>query len=170
MQKSITKARLFKYIKNFTTKNGKFSDKRFWYFMIFLLKTIDCGYSLEPPRREYPQSIFFSKIWKILCTPVNPSFTILNLGLRGSKLYRRVFVMHRFTFWFCLQRHRLYGASNQKVRKCTLRRVPSKEFVKRSLVTKRAKSFPVRHKILRSEIVESGLFASSLRAHVWRYI
>ena len=29
---------------------------------IFLLKTIDCGYSLEPPRRggsnEYPQSMF----------------------------------------------------------------------------------------------------------------
>ena len=26
-------------------------------------------------------------------TPVNPSFTILKWGLRGSKLYRRVFVM-----------------------------------------------------------------------------
>ena len=41
---------------------------------------IDCGYSLEPPRRggsnEYPQTIFFSKIRKIMYTPVNPSFTI----------------------------------------------------------------------------------------------
>ena len=27
-------------------------------------------------------------------TPVNPSFTILKWGLRGSKLYRRVFVMN----------------------------------------------------------------------------
>ena len=31
---------------------------------------IDCGYSLEPPRRggsnEYPQSIFWAEIWKIL--------------------------------------------------------------------------------------------------------
>ena len=28
---SITKTRLFKYIENFTTKKGKFSDKEFWY-------------------------------------------------------------------------------------------------------------------------------------------
>ena len=58
---------------------------------------IDCGYSLELPRRggsnEYPQSMFFSKIRKIMYTPVNPSFTIWKWGLRGSKLYRRVFVM-----------------------------------------------------------------------------
>ena len=37
-------------------------------FLIFL-KNIDCGYSLEPPRRggsnEYPQSMFWEKIWKI---------------------------------------------------------------------------------------------------------
>ena len=49
----------------FTTKNGKFSDKKFWYFFKFLLKNIDCGYSLEPPRRggsnEYPQSMFMSR-------------------------------------------------------------------------------------------------------------
>ena len=31
-------------------------------------QNIDCGYSLEPPR--------FSKIRKIIYTPVNPSFTI----------------------------------------------------------------------------------------------
>ena len=29
-------------------------------------------------------------------TPVNPSFTILKWGLRGSKLYRHVFVMLKF--------------------------------------------------------------------------
>ena len=38
------------------------------------------GYSLEPPRRggsnEYPQSIFWAEIRKIMYTPVNPSFTI----------------------------------------------------------------------------------------------
>ena len=33
-------------------------------------QNIDCGYSLEPPRR------LFSKIRKIMYTPVNPSFTI----------------------------------------------------------------------------------------------
>ena len=43
-------------------------------------KNIDCGYSLEPPRRggsnEYPQSMFSAEIRKIMYTPVNPSFTI----------------------------------------------------------------------------------------------
>ena len=28
-----------------------------------------------------------------MCTPVNPSFTTLKWGLRGFKVYRRVFVM-----------------------------------------------------------------------------
>ena len=43
-------------------------------------QNIDCGYSLEPPRRggsnEYPQSMFYAVIRKIMYTPVNPSFTI----------------------------------------------------------------------------------------------
>ena len=43
-------------------------------------ENIDCEYSLEPPRRggsnEYPQSMFWAEIWKIVNTPVNPSFTI----------------------------------------------------------------------------------------------
>ena len=42
---------------------------------------IDCGYSLEPPRRggsnEYPQSMFLSRNKKNnVYPPVNPSFTI----------------------------------------------------------------------------------------------
>ena len=36
---------------------------------LFLLKNIDCGYSLEPPRqggsKEYPQSMLWAEIWKI---------------------------------------------------------------------------------------------------------
>ena len=36
---------------------------------LFLLKNIDCGYSLEPPRRggsnDYQQSRFWAEIWKI---------------------------------------------------------------------------------------------------------
>ena len=43
-------------------------------------QNIDCGYSLEPPRRggsnKYPQSMFWAEIRKIMYTPVNPSFTI----------------------------------------------------------------------------------------------
>ena len=37
-------------------------------FFLFLLKNIDCGYSLEPPRRggsnEFPQSMFWAEIRK----------------------------------------------------------------------------------------------------------
>ena len=56
-------------------------------------QNIDCGYSLEPPRRggsvEYPQSMFLSRNQKkILYTLVNPSFTISKWGLRGSTLHR----------------------------------------------------------------------------------
>ena len=39
-------------------------------FFLFLLQNIDCGYSLEPPRRGgsnvYPQSMFGAEIRKIL--------------------------------------------------------------------------------------------------------
>ena len=44
------------------------------------VQNIDCGYSLEPPRRggsnEYLQSMFLGRNKKIMYTPVNPSFTI----------------------------------------------------------------------------------------------
>ena len=52
------------------------------FFDIFHISSqnIDCGYSLEPPRRggsnECPQSMLFSKLRKIMYTPINPSFTI----------------------------------------------------------------------------------------------
>ena len=43
-------------------------------------QNIDCEYSLEPPRRggsnEYPQSMFWAEIRKIMNTPENLSFTI----------------------------------------------------------------------------------------------
>ena len=46
----ITKTRLFKYNENFTTKKWKFSEKNAHIFHISA-QNIDCGYSLEPPRR-----------------------------------------------------------------------------------------------------------------------
>ena len=46
---------IFKIVKN----------ENFLIFFLFLLHNIDCGYSLEPPRRggynEYPQSMLWSK-------------------------------------------------------------------------------------------------------------
>ena len=53
-------------------------------------QNIDCGYSLETPRRggsnEYPQSMFLSRNNKIMCTPVNPSFYYIKVGFKGVKI------------------------------------------------------------------------------------
>ena len=52
-----TKTRLFKYFENFTAprpqhkKKGKFSDKKNSDIFHIPSQNIDCGYSLEPPRR-----------------------------------------------------------------------------------------------------------------------
>ena len=60
-------------------KNEKFQVKKSDIFQDSA-QNIDCGYSLEPPRRggsnEHPQSMFWAEIRKIMNTPVNPSFTI----------------------------------------------------------------------------------------------
>ena len=61
----ITKTRLFNYIENFTTKkNENFQIKNSDIFHIST-QNIDCGYSLEPPRRggsnEYSQFMFLSR-------------------------------------------------------------------------------------------------------------
>ena len=80
LAKHITKTRLFKYVEKFTffQKLKIFRYKNSDIFHISA-QNMDCGYSLEPPRRggsnEYPQSIL-AEITKIMYTPANPSFTI----------------------------------------------------------------------------------------------
>ena len=65
-------------------KIENFQLKNFDIFLIFALN-IDCGYTLEPPRRggsnEYPQSMFWSKNKKNRYTPANPSFPDANSRL-----------------------------------------------------------------------------------------
>ena len=60
-------------------KIENFQLKIFDVFLIFA-QNIDCGYTLEPPRRggsnEYPQSMFWGKNKKIRNTPAYPSFSI----------------------------------------------------------------------------------------------
>ena len=50
------------------------------FFFHISAQNIDCGYSLEPPRRGgsngYPQSMFWAEIRKIMYIPVHPSFTV----------------------------------------------------------------------------------------------
>ena len=66
-------------LKILSPKKWKISGKNSDIFHISA-QNIDCGYSLEPPRRggsnEYPQSMSWTEIRKIMYTPVNPSFTI----------------------------------------------------------------------------------------------
>ena len=61
------------------SKIENFQLKNFDIFLIFA-QNIDCGYTLEPPRRggsnEYPQSMFWSKNKKNRYTPAYPSFAI----------------------------------------------------------------------------------------------
>ena len=62
-----------------------FNRKKNNIFLIFA-QNIDCGYTLEQPRRdgsnEYPQSMFWSKNKKKKITPAYPSFTIYKWGIR----------------------------------------------------------------------------------------
>ena len=65
-----TKTRLFKYTENFAiNKNENFQTKNSENFQFSALN-IDCGYTLEPPRRGgsnvYPQSMFWAEIRKIM--------------------------------------------------------------------------------------------------------
>ena len=86
----ITKTRLFKYIENFTTKNGKFSDKKIFFFFHISAQNIDCEYSLEPPRRggsnEYPRSMFLSKNKKNNVYPCKPQFYYIKVRFNGVKI------------------------------------------------------------------------------------
>ena len=85
----ITKTSLFKYIENFTTKKGKFSDKNSDIFQISA-QNKDCGYPLEPPRRggsnEYPQSMFLSRNKKNNVYPYKPQFYYIKVGFKGVKI------------------------------------------------------------------------------------
>ena len=67
-------------------------------FDIFLnfAQNIDCGYTLEPPRRggsnEYPQSMFWSKNKKNRHTPAYPSFVCyIKVGFKGVYITRTCF-------------------------------------------------------------------------------
>ena len=57
---------------------------------IFLLKNIDCGYSLEPPRRggsdQYPPSMFLSRNKKNNVYPCKPQFYFIKVGFKGVKI------------------------------------------------------------------------------------
>ena len=82
-------------LKFLPTKNEKFQIKNSDIFHIYAQK-IDCGYSLEPPRRgyslepprrggsnEYPQSMFLSRNKKNKVYPCKPQFYYIKVGFKG---------------------------------------------------------------------------------------
>ena len=96
-------------------------------YNIFLIsaQNIDCGYSLEPPRRggsnEYPQSMFWTEIWKI------SEFFILKFSVFWMKfsiyLNRHVFVMVFITLTslFQMRTHKiLVYSENRAIQVSTL--------------------------------------------------
>ena len=70
-------------------KNENFQMKNTDNFPISA-QNIDCGYSLEPPRRggsnEYPQSMFLSRDKKNNVYPCKPQFYYIKVGFKGVKI------------------------------------------------------------------------------------
>ena len=98
---SITKTRLFKYIENFTTKNGKFSDKDsdvfFFFFFFFFFSNFCSKYRTEAVLTSTYNLCFWAEISKNNEYPCKPKFYYIKVRFKGSKLYRYVFVMNRNT-------------------------------------------------------------------------
>ena len=76
-------------LKILPTKKWKFSDKNSDIFHISA-QNIDCGYSLEPPRRggsnEYPQSMILSRNKKNNVYPCKPQFYYIKVGFKGANI------------------------------------------------------------------------------------
>ena len=74
------------YSKFFRSKIDNFQRKIFDIFLIFA-QNIDCGYTLEPPRRggfnEYPQSMFWSKT-KNIGIPLHTPVLLYKSGVLGG--------------------------------------------------------------------------------------
>ena len=70
-------------------KNENFQIKNSDIFHISA-QNIDCGYSLEPPRRggsnEYPQSMFLGRNKKNNVYPCKPQFYHIKVGFKGVKI------------------------------------------------------------------------------------
>ena len=76
-------------LKTLQPKKGNFPKKNSDIFHISA-QNIDCGYSLEPPRRggsnEYPQSMFLSRNKKNNVYPCKPQFSYIKVGFKGVKI------------------------------------------------------------------------------------
>ena len=87
---TITKTRLFKYIENFNTLKIENFQIKSPDICHISAQNIDCGYSLEPPRRggsnEYPQSMFLSRNKKNNLYACKPQFYHIKVGFKAVKI------------------------------------------------------------------------------------
>ena len=78
-----------KILKISPPKNESFQIKNSDIFRISA-QNIDCGHSLEPPRRggsnEYPQSMFLSRNKKNSVYPCKPQFYYIKVGFKGVNI------------------------------------------------------------------------------------
>ena len=83
------KTRLFQIYRKFHLQKLKISDKKTDIFQISA-QNIDCGYSLEPPRRggsnEYPQSMLLSRNKKNNVCTCKPQFYHIKVVFKGVKI------------------------------------------------------------------------------------
>ena len=86
----ITKTCLFKYTERLITEKLKKIRQKNSNIFHISAQNIDCGYSLEPPRRggsnEYPQSMFLSRNKKNNVYPCKPQFYYIKVGFKGVKI------------------------------------------------------------------------------------
>ena len=76
--------------RKFYHRKWKFSDKKNSDIFHISAQIIDCGYSLEQPRRggsnEYPQSMSWAEIRKNNAYPCKPQFYNIKVGFKGVKI------------------------------------------------------------------------------------
>ena len=87
---SLRKQAYSNILKILPPKNENFQIKNSDIFFYISAQNIDCGYSLEPPRRggsnEYPQSMFLSRNKKNNVYPCKPQFYYTKVGFKGVKI------------------------------------------------------------------------------------
>ena len=90
LQNTLRKHAYSNILKFLTSKNEKFQIKKTFDIFHISAQNLDCGYSLEPPRRggsnEYPQSRFLCKIKKNNVYPCKPQFYYIKVGFKGVKI------------------------------------------------------------------------------------
>ena len=88
------------YWKFYHHENENFQIKNSDIFHISA-QNINCGYSLEPPRRggsnEYPQSMFWAEIRKNNVYPCKPQFYYTKIGFKGGQNYIGMFSWFKTT-------------------------------------------------------------------------